>query len=76
MRIFQTTNDKIFSRYDWGALILVDERFAKNPNKYIKGLSKWVRQKVKYYSTFQQAQLSLKDFTKERLEANPNTEYT
>ena len=66
----------VLFRYDWGALILVDERFSKNPGKYIKGLSKWVRQKVKYYTTFQQAALSLKDFTKERLEAEPNMEYT
>ena len=25
-------------RNDWGALILVDERFGKNPNKYVKGM--------------------------------------
>lgn len=63
-------------RLDWGALILVDERFAKNPNKYIKGLSKWVRTKVKYYNTFQQAQLSLKDFVEEQQNADLDADHT
>ena len=27
----------VLRRNDWGALILVDERFGKNPNKYVKG---------------------------------------
>ena len=27
-------------RNDWGALILVDERFGKNPNKYVKGTAR------------------------------------
>lgn len=33
---------------DWGALIIVDRRFCKNPNRYSQGLSKWVRKKVSY----------------------------
>ncbi len=61
----------MYYRYDWGALILVDERFGKNPNKYIKGLSKWVRQKVQYYGDFQQAQRSLSEFTKARMNDDP-----
>ncbi|KAM8976031.1 Fanconi anemia group J protein [Pelodytes ibericus] len=48
---------------DWGALILVDDRFRNNP-KYITGLSKWVRQLVQHHSTFNNALESLIDFSK------------
>ncbi|XP_070573083.1 Fanconi anemia group J protein homolog isoform X2 [Ptychodera flava] len=54
-------------RQDWGALILVDERFGKNPGRYIKGLSKWVRQQVKHYYRFSDANASLDLFAKARL---------
>ncbi|KAM9320096.1 Fanconi anemia group J protein [Gastrophryne carolinensis] len=48
---------------DWGALILVDDRFRSNP-KYITGLSKWVRQLVQHHSTFSNALESLAMFSK------------
>ncbi|XP_041436852.1 BRCA1 interacting helicase 1 L homeolog isoform X2 [Xenopus laevis] len=48
---------------DWGALILVDDRFRSNP-KYITGLSKWVRQLVQHHSTFNGALESLTEFSK------------
>ncbi|KAM3936095.1 Fanconi anemia group J protein [Leptodactylus fuscus] len=48
---------------DWGALILVDDRFRSNP-KYITGLSKWVRQLVQHHSTFNSALESLVVFSK------------
>ncbi|KAG8451681.1 hypothetical protein GDO86_003752 [Hymenochirus boettgeri] len=48
---------------DWGALILVDDRFRNNP-KYITGLSKWVRQLVQHHSTFNGALNSLTEFCK------------
>ncbi|XP_075709107.1 Fanconi anemia group J protein [Rhinoderma darwinii] len=48
---------------DWGALILVDDRFRSNP-KYITGLSKWVRQLVQHHSTFNNALESLVAFSK------------
>ncbi|XP_053563319.1 Fanconi anemia group J protein [Bombina bombina] len=48
---------------DWGALILVDDRFRNNP-KYITGLSKWVRQLVQHHSTFSGALESLITFSK------------
>ncbi|KAM4699103.1 Fanconi anemia group J protein [Discoglossus pictus] len=48
---------------DWGALILVDDRFRNNP-KYITGLSKWVRQLVQHHSTFNGALESLDNFSK------------
>ena len=47
---------------DWGALVIVDDRFCKNPKRYCKGLSKWVRLKVKTYQTFQLANSSLASF--------------
>ncbi|KAM9733847.1 Fanconi anemia group J protein isoform 2-T4 [Menidia menidia] len=48
---------------DWGALILVDDRFRNNPNKYITGLSKWVRQLVQHHNTFGDAMQSLVAFS-------------
>ncbi|XP_069578846.1 Fanconi anemia group J protein isoform X1 [Brachyistius frenatus] len=48
---------------DWGALILVDDRYRKNPNKYITGLSKWVRQLVRHHDTFSGAMESLVEFS-------------
>ncbi|XP_058655243.1 Fanconi anemia group J protein isoform X3 [Onychostoma macrolepis] len=50
-------------RNDWGALILVDDRFRTNPNKYITGLSKWVRQLVRHHDTFTDAMQSLESFS-------------
>ncbi|XP_032401150.1 Fanconi anemia group J protein isoform X1 [Xiphophorus hellerii] len=50
-------------RNDWGALILVDDRYKNNPNKYIAGLSKWVRQLVQHHDTFSNAMQSLKAFS-------------
>ncbi|KAM5273445.1 LOW QUALITY PROTEIN: Fanconi anemia group J protein [Ctenodactylus gundi] len=49
---------------DWGALILVDDRFRSNPNRYISGLSKWVRQQIQHHSTFESALESLAEFSK------------
>lgn len=48
---------------DWGALILVDDRYKSNPNKYTTGLSKWVRQLVQHHDTFSNAMQSLVAFT-------------
>ncbi|XP_032364148.1 Fanconi anemia group J protein isoform X2 [Etheostoma spectabile] len=48
---------------DWGALILVDDRYRNNPNKYITGLSKWVRQLVQHHDTFSNAMQSLVAFS-------------
>ncbi|XP_066551926.1 Fanconi anemia group J protein [Amia ocellicauda] len=54
---------------DWGALILVDDRFRCNPNKYITGLSKWVRQQVQHHDTFSCALQSLISFSRGHQEA-------
>ncbi|XP_061574680.1 Fanconi anemia group J protein [Cololabis saira] len=50
-------------RNDWGALILVDDRYRNNPNRYITGLSKWVRQLVQHHNTFSNAMHSLEAFS-------------
>jgi len=34
---------------DWGAILMVDDRYRKN-EKYVNGLSKWVRKNVVHYS--------------------------
>ncbi|KAA0702057.1 Fanconi anemia group J protein [Triplophysa tibetana] len=54
---------------DWGALILVDDRFRANPNRYITGLSKWVRQLVRHHDTFTGAMQSLESFSQSQQEA-------
>uniref|UniRef100_A0A7M4EWG9 DNA 5'-3' helicase n=1 Tax=Crocodylus porosus TaxID=8502 RepID=A0A7M4EWG9_CROPO len=51
-------------RKDWGALILVDDRFRSNPNKYISGLSKWIRQQIQHHDKFGNALESLGAFAK------------
>ncbi|KFO99724.1 Fanconi anemia group J protein, partial [Calypte anna] len=51
-------------RNDWGALILVDDRFRNNPNKYITGLSKWIRQQVQHHEKFDSALESLHAFAR------------
>ena len=51
---------------DWGALVIVDDRFCQNPKKYCKGLSKWVRLKVQSYSSFYSAHSSLASFCQAR----------
>ncbi|KFZ64989.1 Fanconi anemia group J protein, partial [Antrostomus carolinensis] len=51
-------------RNDWGALILVDDRFRNNPNKYITGLSKWIRQQIQHHENFGSALESLQAFAR------------
>uniref|UniRef100_A0A673JUJ2 DNA 5'-3' helicase n=1 Tax=Sinocyclocheilus rhinocerous TaxID=307959 RepID=A0A673JUJ2_9TELE len=63
-------------RNDWGALILVDDRFRTNPNKYITGLSKWVRQLVRHHDTFTGAMQSLESFSQCQLGAVETFEET
>ncbi|XP_064119923.1 Fanconi anemia group J protein-like isoform X2 [Macrobrachium nipponense] len=64
-------------RYDWGALILVDERFQRGQlssgmqqTKYTRGLSKWVRNKIVHYPSFASALASINEFA-ENMVANP-----
>jgi len=37
-------------RKDWGAIIMVDDRYARN-ERYVNGLSKWVRKNVNHFSS-------------------------
>ncbi|XP_036817701.1 Fanconi anemia group J protein homolog isoform X2 [Oncorhynchus mykiss] len=47
---------------DCGALILVDDRFGNNPNKYISGLYKWVLNLFRHNNAFICAMQSLMTF--------------
>nr|XP_033486457.1 Fanconi anemia group J protein isoform X2 [Epinephelus lanceolatus] len=65
-------------RNDWGALIIVDDRYRNNPNKYITGLSKWVRQLVQHHDTFSNAMQSLVAFSQvqQKVEVAPSDSQT
>lgn len=30
---------------DWGAILLADARFVEQPNRYMTGISRWIRSK-------------------------------
>ncbi|CAC5387435.1 BRIP1 [Mytilus coruscus] len=66
-------------RKDWGLLILADERFVKQKDKYCKGLSKWVRNKVQTFTSCKQAMESISSFSKQRMKdmpiVNPDTSF-
>ncbi|XP_066301543.1 Fanconi anemia group J protein homolog [Branchiostoma lanceolatum] len=55
---------------DWGALILVDDRFAKGQGRYTKGLSKWVRQRVQHFNAFGSVVSSLTQFSTQMTEGS------
>ncbi|XP_069161722.1 Fanconi anemia group J protein homolog [Procambarus clarkii] len=64
-------------RFDWGALILVDERYQRGSlsnglqqNKYTRGLSKWVRNKIVHHQNFSEALSKLNEFA-ESMTAHP-----
>lgn len=65
MQAFRALNQAlgrcIRHKNDYGALIIVDERFQKY-NRYIAALSKWIRREIKHYSTFNEAISSLNCF--------------
>lgn len=46
---------------DWGAILLVDDRFAKTP-RYVNQLSKWVRSSIRHFNCFPPMLNSLKEF--------------
>lgn len=52
-------------KQDWGAILLIDERFNKS-SKYTNGISKWVRKRIIKYDDFGEAMTSLKQFTTAR----------
>ncbi|XP_065827225.1 Fanconi anemia group J protein-like isoform X2 [Oscarella lobularis] len=53
-------------KQDWGALVMIDERFRKNP-RYVNSLSKWIRQYVHHFELFNDALTSLVEFSKDRV---------
>ncbi|XP_071448454.1 Fanconi anemia group J protein homolog [Hetaerina americana] len=48
-------------RNDWGAIILLDDRFSKN-QKYTQGLSKWIKNMVYHYPSWDQMYAGLGTF--------------
>ncbi|KAM7443565.1 Fanconi anemia group J protein [Porites harrisoni] len=52
-------------KQDWGAILLIDERFNKSP-KYTNGISKWVRKRISRFTDFAVAMSSLKEFASAR----------
>lgn len=48
---------------DWGALIMVDERFSQNPDHYCAGISKWIRRNLRHYSIFAEFLADLSEFS-------------
>nr|XP_054773588.1 Fanconi anemia group J protein homolog [Lytechinus pictus] len=59
---------------DWGAILLIDERFSRNPKKYISGISKWVRGKVNHHSQARDALTSLSEFANLRMQTSPDAD--
>merc|ERR1712240_264875 len=47
---------------DWGAILMVDDRYGKNP-RYVNSLSKWVRGRVKHFTNSGIMMDPLKTFT-------------
>ncbi|ESN91790.1 hypothetical protein HELRODRAFT_189813 [Helobdella robusta] len=64
-------------RNDWGAVILIDNRYARSQQKHISCtyLSKWLRHRVKFYDDYHLSRLSLEKFISERtnIPSNPST---
>ncbi|XP_053375442.1 Fanconi anemia group J protein homolog [Mercenaria mercenaria] len=58
-------------RKDWGALIIVDDRFVKRTDKYCKSLSRWVRSKVQTFHAFSDFLGSMSDFTEKMVKEMP-----
>ncbi|XP_066932023.1 Fanconi anemia group J protein homolog [Clytia hemisphaerica] len=65
MQAFRALNQAvgrcIRHRNDWGAIIMIDERFQKSP-KYRDGLSKWVRGRFQTFRDFQFCLTSITQF--------------
>ncbi|KAJ8328749.1 hypothetical protein O5D80_002730 [Batrachochytrium dendrobatidis] len=54
-------------RNDWGAIILLDERFSQS--RCTSNLSKWMRTKIRQWKTLQEAEAVLKSFFDYRIKA-------
>lgn len=51
---------------DWGAIVLLDSRFADPKNR--ESLSKWIRNNLEIHQTWDEAVLSLKTFTDQNMQ--------
>jgi len=58
---------------DWGAILMVDDRYAKNP-RYVSSLSKWVRGRVVNFNNSADMLHSLNDFTTEMKQLDKDRE--
>jgi fanconi anemia group J protein len=58
---------------DWGAILLIDDRFFSQSDKYSKGLSKWIRQKYKKFKDYKEVMQKLEEFTKKMSNFNKST---
>ncbi|RDD47463.1 Fanconi anemia group J protein [Trichoplax sp. H2] len=58
----------IRNRNDWGALLLLDDRFGKS-TKYTAGLAKWVRQRVQHFSLASDTLATLSSFVSGRIDS-------
>ncbi|KAG8224961.1 hypothetical protein J437_LFUL006652 [Ladona fulva] len=48
-------------RNDWGAIILIDDRFSKN-KRFVQGLSKWIKNMLNHYPTWKNMYDGLNQF--------------
>ncbi|XP_021950240.1 Fanconi anemia group J protein homolog [Folsomia candida] len=62
-------------RQDWGAILLVDDRYIKNP-RYIQSLSRWIRSSVQNFTTFFPLKNNMECFRDEMLARPIPTEST
>lgn len=53
-------------RNDWGAILIVDCRFASK-DRYTNAISKWVRQRLVHHGKFDSAMASLEQFVARRV---------
>lgn len=58
---------------DWGAILLVDDRFFSQSDKYSKGLSKWIRQKYKTFKDYNEVMQKLEEFIEKMNQFNKST---
>jgi fanconi anemia group J protein len=52
-------------RNDWGSIIMIDERYVKQKEKYSSGLSKWIRSRFIAFNNYKDAFNSIINFKKE-----------
>ncbi len=49
-------------RQDWGAILMIDSRFQRDPGRYIGRLSKWVRAGIWHSQSFGEVTEAVKKF--------------